>query len=173
MFWLSFNRNKDGQITSDFSAQTSGFRSYATKWDRSDGPAFIRRCICFLALGLHVVMNVMTIASHGGVLRIVLGVVFSVLNVVCVAFSLWKIDVMRGTRLFYKRIYTRMHFDYLILFLALSYSLLFALLMYGRIAHKSNYIYVEAIWPFTVITDIICFVGGWVATWGDAGSEAV
>ncbi|KAH8647439.1 hypothetical protein BGZ60DRAFT_423841 [Tricladium varicosporioides] len=164
MFWLSFNRNRDGQITSDYGSHISGFRSYATKWDRSDGPAFIRRCVCFFALGLHIVMNVMTIASHGGVVRIVLGVLFSVLNILCIAFSLWKLDVMRGTRLFYKRIYTRTHFDYLILFITLSFSLLFALLMYGRIVHKSKYIYIEATWPCIVITDIICFVGGWYAT---------
>ncbi|KAH6718490.1 hypothetical protein BKA61DRAFT_302770 [Leptodontidium sp. MPI-SDFR-AT-0119] len=82
---------------------TSAFRSYITEWDFSDTPAFARRCVCTLAFFLHLPINIFSILSYGFSLRVALVVVFSLLNLFCVGYALWKLDVMRGQRVFFNR----------------------------------------------------------------------
>lgn len=80
---------------------TSTFREYITTWDTSDAPALFRRIICILAFFLHLPLNIISILSYGLSLGLFLGIVFSVLNLLCLGLALWKLDVMRGQRLFY------------------------------------------------------------------------
>ncbi|CAG8975333.1 hypothetical protein HYALB_00005663 [Hymenoscyphus albidus] len=143
VFFLSVRESTThpGTIEPDISMPSAptvkaGLKEYLTTWDRSDSAAFARRIAVFVAFGLHVPMNVISLLSRSG-LSFILGELFSVLNLVCVGLALWKIDLMRGSRLFYNRLYTRLHFDYAILGLLLSYALLFAMLLWGKMVNKS------------------------------------
>ncbi|CAG8948667.1 hypothetical protein HYFRA_00001787 [Hymenoscyphus fraxineus] len=100
----------------------AGLKEYLTTWDRSDSAAFARRIAVFVAFGLHVPMNGIGLLSRSG-LGFVLGALFGVLNLGCVGVALWKIDDR----------YTRLHFDYAILGLLISYTLFFAMLLWGRL----------------------------------------
>lgn len=57
--------------------------------------------MCMLAMCLHVPMNVLSIMSYGLSLWLFFGIVVSLLNLLCVGISLWKLDEMRGARLIY------------------------------------------------------------------------
>lgn len=43
--------------------------------------------------------------SRGLSLWLFLGIVFSLLNLFCVGYALWKLDIMRGQRVFFNRMY--------------------------------------------------------------------
>lgn len=84
--------------------QGSDFQSYITTWDVSDKPALFRKCVCILALVLHIPINVISILSYGLSFWLFLGIVLSLLNLGCVGYALWKLDAMRGERVFYSRL---------------------------------------------------------------------
>ena len=44
---------------------------------------------------------------------------------------------MRGSRLFYNKIYNRLHFDYAILILLVVYAIFFAMLVVGKVANEN------------------------------------
>jgi hypothetical protein len=80
---------------------TSPFRSYITTWDFSDRVGIIRRFGCMLAFMLHTPLNVISMLSWGVSLLMFVGILLSLLNLVCVGAALWKLDVMKGERAFY------------------------------------------------------------------------
>lgn len=57
---------------------------------------------------LHLPINVISILSYGISFWLFLGIVISVLNLFGVGWSLWKLDVMRGERGFYGKVYVWM-----------------------------------------------------------------
>ncbi|KAH7310992.1 hypothetical protein BKA65DRAFT_518426 [Rhexocercosporidium sp. MPI-PUGE-AT-0058] len=146
---------------------TSAFRAYITEWDLSDKPAFARRCTCTLAFFLHLPINVLSIMSYGFSWGVVLGVLFSVLNLFCVGYALWKLDVMRGQRVFFNSLYKRHHFDYIILGLIIVYGGFFTALLMLRMTQTRWVYFIRIVWPCVIAADIVCFVSGWVATWRD------
>ena len=81
--------------------EPSAYTEYITRWDLSDRPAFLRKAICILAVILHIPQNVISILIHGISLVLVLWIILSVLNLICVAWAMWRLDVMRGERLVY------------------------------------------------------------------------
>lgn len=85
--------------------QDSEFRDYITTWDTSDKAALFRRLICMLALVLHVPINVVSIMSYGISFWMFAGIVLSVLNLFCMGFALWKLDIMRGHRIFFNKMW--------------------------------------------------------------------
>jgi len=87
------------------SIDTSAFSDYITRWDLSDRPAALRKVICVLAVLLHIPQNVISIISHGLSVIMVLWILLSVFNLVCVIISMWRLDVMRGQKLVYNRMY--------------------------------------------------------------------
>jgi hypothetical protein len=76
----------------------------------------------------------------------------SVLNLFCVALALWKLDIMRGQRMFYTYMqvtpvshgsrvltslrYERRHFDYVILGLLVVYGSAFGIIVFFRFTVK-------------------------------------
>ena len=127
---------------------TSPFREYITDWNFSDRPALFRRCGCILALFLHTPINIISILSYGFSVMMFFGIIMSVLNLFCVALALWKLDVMRGQRMFYTNMqvtpvnhdsgvltsprYKRHHFDYVILGLMVVYGSAFGIIVFFR-----------------------------------------
>lgn len=121
VFFLSLRQTPNGQIEPDVPPssasahshtalfthpKSSGFSGtfgeYLTTWDFSgEKGALARKCACFLALLFHLPVNVISTMAHGWSPWIVLYLLLSVLNLACVAVGLWKLDVMRGQRLFY------------------------------------------------------------------------
>jgi hypothetical protein len=91
-------------VTSKATSSTT-FHDYITTWDTSDSPALLRRLVCLGAFLLHVPLNIISILAHGLSLTLILAVIFSALNLLCLALALWKLDVMRGQRLFYHWMY--------------------------------------------------------------------
>jgi len=87
------------------SFETSAYTEYITRWDLSDRPALSRKVVCVLAVLLHVPQNVISIWSHGISVILVVYLLLSVLNLVCVAIAMWRLDVMRGERLVYNKMY--------------------------------------------------------------------
>lgn len=84
--------------------QDSDFREYITTWDTSDKIALFRRVLCISALVLHLPINVISVLSYGISFWMFLGIVLSVLNLVCVGFALGKLDIMRGQRVFFNQV---------------------------------------------------------------------
>ncbi|KAK0105126.1 hypothetical protein ONS95_004512 [Cadophora gregata] len=146
---------------------TSAFRSYITQWDLSDKPSFARRCVCLLAFVLHLPINILSIMSYGVSLWLFLEVVFSLLNLFCVGYALWKLDVMRGQRVFFNGIYKRHNFDYVILGLVLVYGGFFVALLTLRMTALNWHYFIRIVWPCAIAADIVCFIAGWVSTWRD------
>jgi len=87
------------------SLETSAFTEYITRWDLSDRPALLRKVICVLAVLLHLPQNFISIFSHGLSVLLVVWILLSVLNLVCVAIAMWRLDVMRGQRLVYNNMF--------------------------------------------------------------------
>jgi hypothetical protein len=87
--------------SSYLSSFTSSFCEYIIEWDFSDRPALIRRLACVLAFILHIPLNIISILSWGISFFLFLGIIMSLLNLVCVGVALWKLDVMSGERRFY------------------------------------------------------------------------
>ena len=69
----------------------------------SDKPALFRRVVCMLCWILHTPINLIWILSYGFSFMLFVGIVVSFLNLACVGVALWKLDVMRGGRLFYSK----------------------------------------------------------------------
>jgi hypothetical protein len=131
---------------------TSAFREYITDWEFSDRPALFRRCACILALFLHTPINIISILSYGFSFMMFFGIIMSVLNLFCVALALWKLDIMRGQRMFYTYMqvtpvshgsrvltslrYERRHFDYVILGLLVVYGSAFGIIVFFRFTVK-------------------------------------
>ncbi|KAF8862633.1 hypothetical protein BDZ45DRAFT_670853 [Acephala macrosclerotiorum] len=147
--------------------QGSEFREYITTWDTSDRAALFRRAVCILALVLHLPINVISILSYGISFWMFWGVVLSVLNLFCVGFALWKLDVMRGQRIFFNSIWRRQHFDYVIMGLVIVYGFFFGMFLFAKMRVGSWTWFLQLGWPCTIAADIVCFISGWVATWRD------
>ncbi|KAL2062200.1 hypothetical protein VTL71DRAFT_6466 [Oculimacula yallundae] len=146
---------------------TSAFRSYITQWDLSDKPAFARRCVCTLAVFLHLPINILSMLSYRFSLWIILGVGLSLLNLVCVGVAMWKLDVMRGQRVFFNKIWKRHNFDYIILGLIAVYGGFFIALLTLRMTQTRWIYFIRIVWPCVIAADIVCFISGWVSTWRD------
>jgi hypothetical protein len=82
------------------SSFTSSFCEYIIEWDFSGRPALIRRLACVLAFILHIPLNIISILSWGISFFLFLGIIMSLLNLVCVGVTLWKLDVMSGERFY-------------------------------------------------------------------------
>lgn len=83
-----------------------GFRDYLTTWDTSDRPAFLRKCLCFLAFFSHIPLNLINIAILQMMIRMwIFSILWSLLNLFCIGIALWKLDVMRGERLIRPKTY--------------------------------------------------------------------
>ncbi|PMD30720.1 hypothetical protein L207DRAFT_198612 [Hyaloscypha variabilis F] len=143
---------------------TSPFYEYITTWDFTDRPGTFRRLACILAFVLHIPLNIISILSWG-FLFIFLGILLSLLNLACVGAALWKLDVMSGERQFYGRSLKRRHFDFAIFALVAIYGVGFVILLMARL-HSGFWMGLfRAVWPCLIVTDIFCFIAGWVATW--------
>ncbi|TVY45612.1 hypothetical protein LSUB1_G000138 [Lachnellula subtilissima] len=156
-----------GVPKSTLESTTSSFRQYITTWDFSDRAAVLRRLACVLALCFHVPMNILSMLSHGVSILMFVWIVLSLLNLLCVAYSLWRLDVMRGQRLFYSKLFNRHHFDYVVLALLLIYGFSFFVFLFVKFDHHYKITFLRIIWPCLILTDITCFLAGWVATWRD------
>jgi hypothetical protein len=84
---------------------TSSYGTYLTTWDTSDMPALGRRCGCFLILLLHIGININTLISHGIGFNLVFNLLWSVLSIVCIAYALYRLDIMRGERFVFRKTY--------------------------------------------------------------------
>jgi hypothetical protein len=99
--------NNKSPHTSSSPYQNSNLREYLNLYalyETSDWPALLRRLVCFLAVLFHIPMNVISIVSHGVGIMLFVWILLSLLNLACVILALWKIDVMRGTRLLYSKV---------------------------------------------------------------------
>lgn len=95
LFGLRQSETRPGTIEPDIGLPSgpsgkAGFKEYITTWDRSDSATFARRIAVFVAFGLHVPMNIISLVGHHGV-GFIVACIFSVLNVICVGLALWKI----------------------------------------------------------------------------------
>ncbi|TVY57758.1 hypothetical protein LCER1_G000670 [Lachnellula cervina] len=151
----------------------SSFREYITTWDFSDRPAVLRRLACILALCFHVPLNILSILSHGISVLMFVWILLSLLNLISVAYSLWRLDDMQGQRLFYSKSLNRRHFDCVVLGLLFIYGFSFFIFLFAILGHGKRIALLRVIWPCLVMTDIACFVAGWVATWRDVGAVAL
>jgi hypothetical protein len=71
---------------------TAGIAKYLRTWSDLSTPEFTRKIIIFLIFfGTHTPLNVLSFLSHGPGLGMILGLVFSLLNLICVGVALWKI----------------------------------------------------------------------------------
>ncbi|KUJ09853.1 uncharacterized protein LY89DRAFT_724232 [Mollisia scopiformis] len=147
--------------------QDSEFQDYITNWDTSDKPALFRRVACMLALVLHLPINGISILSYGISFWLFMGIVISVLNLGGVGWALWKLDTMRGERVFYGKVFQRKHFDYVILGLVIVYGFFFGMFLFVRMRASDWAWFFRIGWPCTIAADIVCFISGWVATWRD------
>jgi hypothetical protein len=82
---------------------SASYYDWITRWDTSDSAGVLRKVVCILALFLHVPMNVLSVVSYGVSFWLFFRIVISVLNLLGVAVSLWKLDEMRGARLVYHK----------------------------------------------------------------------
>jgi len=72
----------------------------------------------------------------------------------------WKVNLT-------VRRYKRHNFDYIILAIFLIYGLSAAVFIFGKMRFES-WVWVFRIgWPCLVITDLFCFLAGWISTWSD------
>jgi len=184
-FFLSLREGSNGTIEPDIPTSTtssaplitapkdqppssnSNFGEYLKDWNTSAPPALIRKCICFIALFLHIPINFISIWSYGFGFKIFLGIIWSLLNLFCVGMALWKLDVMRGERLIQHKVYNRLHFDYVLLGLFCIWAISFGILVFARLRVRTWIYVIYYGWPVLVTTDLVCFFVGWFATWRD------